>query len=120
VHQHGIGFCHTGARSCWEAGFSLGSLEEVIAGRIVSATAGSGTSLLLADPELLAAKLHEEARELAAATTRDEVIHETADLLYFALVRLKGAGARLADVERELGLRNGRVRRRPMAAKEAR
>ncbi|NNC93348.1 MAG: phosphoribosyl-ATP diphosphatase [Acidimicrobiia bacterium] len=120
VHQHGTGFCHTGARSCWEAGFSLGSLERVIAERILSAPSGSGTSLLLEDPKLLAAKILEEAGELVSATSSDEVIHETADLLYFALVRLKGAGARLADVERELGLRNGRVRRRTMAAKETR
>ena len=119
VHQHGSGFCHTGARSCWVAGFSLGSLERVIARRMVAAEPGSGTSRLLDDPQLLAAKIQEEARELAAAAGADEVIHETADLLYFALVRLRSAGARLEDVEKELRRRNGRVRRRAMAAKEA-
>jgi phosphoribosyl-ATP pyrophosphohydrolase len=119
VHQHGSGFCHTGARSCWEAGFSLGSLERVITDRLEAPEPGSGTGLLLEDPQLLAAKLREEAGELAAATSADEVVHETADLLYFALVRLRGAGARLEDVETELRRRNGRVRRRAMTAKES-
>ena len=120
VHQHGTGFCHTGSRSCWGAGFSLGSLERVIADRLKAPEPGSGTGRLLADPKLLAAKLREEAGELGEAKTRDEVIHETADLLYFALVRLREADADLSAVEFELGRRNGRARRRPMAVKEAR
>jgi phosphoribosyl-ATP pyrophosphohydrolase len=119
VHQHGAGFCHTGARSCWSDDFSLGSLERVIAERVAASVPGSGTSKLLSDPELLAAKLLEEAGELGQASTSEAVIHETADLLYFALVRLLGAGARLEDVEAELRSRNGRVRRRPMSAKVA-
>lgn len=119
VHQHGTGFCHTGARSCWGDGFSLGSLERVIAERAVALEPGSGTSKLLVEPDLLTAKLLEEAGELGQASDTEAVIHETADLLYFALVRLLGAGGRLEDVEAELGRRNGRVRRRPMDAKVA-
>ena len=74
---------------------------------------------MLEDPGLLADKLREEATDLGEAPTTDEVIHEAADLLYFALVRLRGAGARLEDVEAELRRRNARVRRRPMISKEA-
>ncbi|MBT8164009.1 MAG: phosphoribosyl-ATP diphosphatase [Acidimicrobiia bacterium] len=119
VHQHGAGFCHTGRRSCWEEGFTLGALDRLIAGRMGDPEPGSGTSRLLEHPGLLADKLREEATELGEATTTDEVIHEAADLLYFALVRLRGAGARLEDVEAELRRRNARVRRRPMISKEA-
>jgi phosphoribosyl-ATP pyrophosphohydrolase len=117
VQQHGIGFCHTGVRSCWDTRFSLGQLERVIAARATELEPRSGTQLLLNDPELLTAKLLEEAGELGAATTPEEVIHETADLLYFALVRLRQGGAALAEVETELGRRSGQVRRRPMTAK---
>lgn len=119
VRQHGAGFCHAGHRSCWGDGFSLGSLERVIAERAMAPEPGSGTSKLLSESDLLTAKLLEEAGELGQASDTEAVIHETADLLYFALVRLLGAGARLEDVEAELGRRNGRVRRRPMDAKVA-
>jgi phosphoribosyl-ATP pyrophosphohydrolase len=118
VHQHGTGFCHTGSRSCWDPTFSLHVLDRVIAQRLTNPEPGSGTAALLADPELLAAKITEEAAELNEALPADEVVHEAADLLYFTLTRLRQAGASLADVEAELGLRHSRVRRRPMTAKE--
>ena len=53
----------------------------------LSAPEGSYTAKLFADPELLAAKLREEAAELAEAETRDAAIHEAADVLYFTLAR---------------------------------
>jgi phosphoribosyl-ATP pyrophosphohydrolase len=118
VHQHGSGFCHTGSRSCWDAPFSLHALDRLIGERAADPVAGSGTAALLADPDLLAAKVTEEADELNKAATTDEVVHEAADLLYFTLARVRQAGATLTDVEGELRRRNGRVRRRPMAAKE--
>jgi phosphoribosyl-ATP pyrophosphohydrolase len=117
VHQHGTGFCHTGTRSCWDAGFTFGSLERIIVDRIERPEPGSGTNRVLDDPDLLAAKLVEEAAELASASDADEAVHETADLLYFALVRLRRAGGSLAEVEAELQRRHGRVRRRAMDAK---
>ncbi|NNL68436.1 MAG: phosphoribosyl-ATP diphosphatase, partial [Acidimicrobiia bacterium] len=118
VRQHGAGFCHTGDRSCWDTPFSLHGLDRVIGERLSNPEAGSGTAALLADPSLLAAKITEEAGELNGAADRAEVVHEAADLLYFTLVRLRAAGASLVDVEAELGRRNGRVRRRPMTARE--
>ncbi len=72
---------------------------------------------LLHDPDLLAAKLVEEAKELAAASPGD-VPAEGADLLYFLLVRATAEGTRLEDLERELDRRERRVTRRPMVAKE--
>lgn len=119
VRQRGRGFCHTGTRTCWGDGFDLGTLARTVAARAADAPAGSGTRRLLDDPALLAAKLTEEAAELAEAASRDDVVHEAADLLYFATVALARAGASLADVERELARRALRVTRRPMAAKPA-
>ena len=91
-----------------------------LAARVETAPCGSYTRRLRRDPELLAAKLVEEARELAEARTPDEVRHETADLLYFALVRAAAAGVSLESVAAELDRRERRVTRRPGDAKEAR
>jgi phosphoribosyl-ATP pyrophosphohydrolase/phosphoribosyl-AMP cyclohydrolase/histidinol dehydrogenase len=78
---------------------------------------GSGTSRLLADPRLLAAKLVEEARELADAGDTDAAVHEAADLLYFGLAALVAKGGQLSDVVAELERRSLRLSRRPMQAK---
>jgi phosphoribosyl-ATP pyrophosphohydrolase/phosphoribosyl-AMP cyclohydrolase/histidinol dehydrogenase len=83
-----------------------------------TAPPGSYTRRLLDDPALLAAKLAEEAGELAAAATPDEVVHETADVLYFALVAMTRAGVDLGRVEEELEHRALRIQRRGGAAKE--
>jgi phosphoribosyl-ATP pyrophosphohydrolase len=118
VRQRGAGFCHRGAASCFGGARGLGPLEVAVHGRAGAAAEGSYTRRLLADPGLLGAKLREEAAELAAATTRDDVIHEAADVLYFTMVRMAAAGATLEDVERELARRGLRVTRRPGDAKE--
>jgi phosphoribosyl-ATP pyrophosphohydrolase len=117
VRQDGPGFCHTGTRSCWGDHFSLGTLERALAARAGDPDPVSGTTRLLTDPALLAAKLGEEAGELAAAATPGEVSHEAADLLYFAFVAMARGGTTLEDVVTELGRRHQRTRRRPMAAK---
>jgi phosphoribosyl-ATP pyrophosphohydrolase len=117
VRQEGTGFCHTGTRSCWGDDFDLGALERAIRGRMTAPVEGSGTSRLLADPQLLAAKLAEEARELADAGDRDAAVHEAADLIYFGLATLVAKGGRLSDVVAELERRSLRISRRPMAAK---
>jgi len=119
VRQEGTGFCHTGTRTCWGDRFTLGTLERTLAARAIAAGPGSGTTRLLADPALLAAKLREEAAELAEAGTADQTVHEAADLLYFTLVAMTRSGATLHDVVAELGRRHQRTRRRPMEAKPA-
>ncbi len=117
VRQAGAGFCHLSRRSCWESEFDLADLERTIADRIASPVPGSGTARLLADPELLGAKLREEADELAEAKSSEDVVRETADVFYMALVALARSGGTLADVRAELARRHRAVSRRPMARK---
>jgi phosphoribosyl-ATP pyrophosphohydrolase len=117
VRQRGAGFCHRERPSCWPDAFDLGVLERVIQGRRDAAVPESGTVRLLTDAALLAAKLREEAGELAAATSPPEAVHETADLFYMGLVALARAGGSLADVLTELERRHGAASRRPMVAK---
>ena len=85
--------------------------------RADGAPAESGTARLLVDRGLLAAKLREEADELGRADTPADAVHETADVLYMALVALVRAGGTLADVRAELARRHGAVSRRPMVRK---
>ncbi len=123
VRQHGDGFCHVGTWTCFGAADGIGALARRLLGSRDAERTGSYTQRLLADPALLRAKLVEEAAELGAAATGDDaaaVVHETADVLYFALVALARSGASLADVERELTLRARRVTRRAGDAKEPR
>lgn len=117
VRQAGDGFCHRGTRSCWGPGRGLDELARRLADRCRNAPAGSYTARLFADPSLLAAKLREEADELAAAVGTAEVTHETADVLYFALVAMVRGGVELSAVEAELDRRSRTLSRRPGDAK---
>jgi phosphoribosyl-ATP pyrophosphohydrolase/phosphoribosyl-AMP cyclohydrolase len=117
VRQRGAGFCHLERPACWPSSFDLDDLARTITERAARPESGSGTAKLLGDPTLLAAKLREEAAELAQAGTRAEVEHETADLFYMALVALVRGGGSLTDVRAELARRHAGVTRRPMTAK---
>ncbi|HJS42594.1 MAG TPA: phosphoribosyl-ATP diphosphatase [Gemmatimonadales bacterium] len=117
VRQGGAGFCHLDRLSCWPSEFDLTELERTLTDRIDHPAPESGTARLVADPELLAAKLREEAEELAQAGSPDEVVRETADVLYMAMVALVRGGGTLADVRAELARRHGAVSRRPMVRK---
>lgn len=117
VRQHGSGFCHTGARTCWGEDRGVPRLARRLAERAQASPPGSYTRRLLDDPALLAAKLREEAAELAAARDADHVAAEAADVVYFALVALARAGGRWEDVGRHLDLRERRVTRRAGHAK---
>ena len=125
VRQHGTGFCHTGAPTCFDAapsrmsaalpslsGMGLSDLETRLRDRLADAEAGSLTARLAGDPELLRGKLVEEAQELAEAGSKAEAVAEFADLYYFALTRLVNAGGSLEDVRLELERRALKVRRR--------
>jgi len=118
VRQAGGGFCHRGTRSCFGEARGLAALLETLRGRLSDAPEGSYTRRLLDDPGLLAAKLREEASELADAAP-DQAAHEAADLIYFAAVAMTRAGVTLEQVERELDLRGLRITRRPGDAKPA-
>jgi len=122
VEQHGGGFCHTGDRTCFGRSSGLGALARTIAARRASAPEGSYTARLLREPGLLGAKLREEADELSEALAqgdRSGVVHEAADVLYFALAAMAGAGVSLDEVEAELDRRALRVKRRRGDAKAA-
>jgi len=118
VRQHEPGFCHTGTRTCWGEDRGVGRLQRRLARIAESDDPASNTRKLVADPRLLAAKLGEEAAELAAANGTDDVIEEAADLLYFLLVRATAAGIGLEQIEAELDRRERRVTRRPMIPKD--
>jgi phosphoribosyl-ATP pyrophosphohydrolase len=96
--------CHLGGETCFEesAPFSWATLAARVRERASGAGAASYTRTLLADAGLLDAKLREEAAEVGAAQTRDDVAWECADLLYFMTVKMHGAGVGIADVLAQL------------------
>ncbi len=112
VRQQRNGFCHTGSRSCFGRTATFADLQRHIANSAAGADTSSYTKRILADPDLLARKLLEEAGELAEAEARDDVIWEAADLLYFTLTALQQKGVDITLVQRELERRTSRVRRR--------
>lgn len=118
VRQHGTGFCHLHTRTCWGEDTGIGRLARRLADIVADPPPGSHTARLAGDPDLLAAKLVEEAGELAAATDPDDVAGEAADLIYFALAKAAASGVRLTDIEAVLDRRAKRVRRRPMERKD--
>ena len=117
VSQSGDGFCHLGTRTCFGDATGLSRLDQTLSRRTEHAPASSYTGRLLNDPELLRAKLLEEAKELGEATTRHEAAWEAADVIYFALVAARRKGASLADIERELDRRAMKISRRGGEAK---
>lgn len=117
VRQEGAGFCHQDTRTCWGEDDGLGRLMRRIAAATPDANSASLTARLLASPELLAAKLREEAAELAAPDA--DVVCEAADVLFFTLARLAASGHSLREVAHELQRRSLRISRRPCEAKES-
>ena len=112
VRQRPPGFCHLQTHTCFGEAGGLPELARRLAERRRTAPAGSYTARLLNDAEMLGGKLREEADELARAATRDEVVHEAADVLYFTLTTLARHGIQLDEVERALDQRALKVTRR--------
>jgi phosphoribosyl-ATP pyrophosphohydrolase len=112
VEQEGDGFCHLDSWSCWGPDSGLPALERRLTDRLSGSDTASYTARLARDPELLAAKLAEEAGELAAAESHDEVVWEAADLQYFLTATLAARGVRVSEVMAELDRRALVVRRR--------
>ena len=88
----------------------LAQLEQVIRDRIDNPSQESYTASLVArGPQRVAQKIGEEGVELALASVsgdRDDLLNESADLLYHLLVLLNSKGASLADVVRTLESRH--------------
>ncbi|MGI9019403.1 MAG: bifunctional phosphoribosyl-AMP cyclohydrolase/phosphoribosyl-ATP diphosphatase HisIE [Solirubrobacterales bacterium] len=114
--------CHTGERSCFHrdldsglapapaAHEALGALERTLADRARERPEGSYTAELLADPDLIGAKVREEAEEAAraAAGESDErVAEEAADVLYHLQVLLRSRDVPLSAVLETLNGRRG-------------
>jgi phosphoribosyl-ATP pyrophosphohydrolase/phosphoribosyl-AMP cyclohydrolase len=105
--------CHTGERTCFHRGELsvaapaevLPGLERTIVARAHDRPAGSYTVELLDDPQLVGAKVMEEAEEVARAAREESderVDEEAADVIYHLLVLLHGRGRSLTDVARVL------------------
>ena len=106
--------CHTGERTCFHKGDldpvpaeALATLERTIEAR---RGADTYTGTLLADRELVGAKVREEAEEVARAAREESderLADEAADVLYHLAVLMAARGLRLADAYEVL---NGRRR----------
>ncbi len=86
-------------------------LSQVIESRRGGDPEASWSARLLADPQLAAKKLAEEAVETALAAVQGhtaEVAAESADLIYHWLALLAAAGVTLEDVAQRLEEREGR------------
>ena len=98
--------CHTGAWSCFSVNrdYTQSFLQEIIRERFKNPAPGSYTATL--DDELVREKIMEEAQELCDAKSREEVVWETADLLYFSSVLMTRAGVTVQEVMNELDRRH--------------
>lgn len=105
------------------SGFTLETLEAIIATRAASDDPGSYTrSLIAKGMETCAKKLGEEGVEAALAAVggdRTELRREAADVLYHLLVVLRAADLPLADVYAELQSRTARTGLEEKAARPA-
>jgi phosphoribosyl-AMP cyclohydrolase / phosphoribosyl-ATP pyrophosphohydrolase len=111
--------CHTGERTCFHRGQldpaapheALPTLERTIGDRASAGDEGSYTVKLLADPELVGAKVREEAEEVVRAAREesdDRVAEEAADVIYHLAVLLRARGLTLEDAEQVLDDRRQR------------
>ena len=125
--------CHTGQRSCFYREVlgsasnrtgappapgepfpvtheALSGLERTLRSRAVERPDGSYTVKLLDDPDLIGAKIEEEAEEVIRAgreETNQRVAEEAADLLYHLSVLLVYRGVSQASVMEVLNARSG-------------
>jgi phosphoribosyl-ATP pyrophosphohydrolase/phosphoribosyl-AMP cyclohydrolase len=119
VEQTGVA-CHTGEPTCFHAPLTEGAppapfaaladLERTIADRAEAADPdASYTARLLAKGmDTVCKKVGEEATEVVLAAKgaeRDQVVRESADLLYHLAVLWRAGGVTLEDVARELASR---------------
>ncbi|MDD5790261.1 MAG: bifunctional phosphoribosyl-AMP cyclohydrolase/phosphoribosyl-ATP diphosphatase HisIE [Spirochaetia bacterium] len=103
------GVCHTGSYSCFtsepDAKSNLERLYATVAERFANPRPGSYTATL--DAKRVREKVMEEAEELTdEAETRDDVIWEAADLIYFMSVLMYKEGVTWQDVYDELDRRH--------------
>jgi len=99
-------FCHLGTKSCFghtdPSRASLKSIQSNVQEKLKNANLNSYTQKLLNEPFKINSKILEESQELVCATKQDDVVYETADLLYFTLMNLEKHGINIQSVENEL------------------
>lgn len=102
------GACHTGSRTCFSSApdekSTLERLYGTIAERFSNPKPGSYTATL--DAKRVREKIEEEAEEICEAETKDEVVWEACDLLYFVSVLMYKEGVNWNDVYDELDRRH--------------
>lgn len=103
------GVCHTGSYTCFtsepDAKSNLERLYATIAQRFANPRPGSYTATL--DAKRVREKIMEEAEELTdEAETRDDVVWEAADLIYFVSVLMYKEGVTWQDIYNELDKRH--------------
>lgn len=108
--------CHRNVSSCFDhdsetTGFGfIGQLEAIIRERAKNLNTESYTAeLMTAGVQRIAQKIGEEGVEVALAAMqgdRQEIVGETADLVYHVLVLLAQQGLQFADVARQLETRH--------------
>ena len=112
VEQSGAGFCHLNTANCFGEIMGLSALAQRIAEAETSDDEQSYTKKLLASADLLNAKIREEGNELAEADTREDIIAETADVLYFTTVKLAQQKIDWTEIWTELDFRARKITRR--------
>lgn len=107
--------CHRGTKTCWDGSSQpslafLTELEGVIEGRKGASPDSSYTAKLFErGPKYIAQKVGEEGVETALAAVagdEEELLNESADLIYHLLVLLKSRDLSLAEVTRTLEARH--------------
>jgi phosphoribosyl-ATP pyrophosphohydrolase/phosphoribosyl-AMP cyclohydrolase len=113
--------CHTGAETCFfddlagtsepaEAFTALRDLERVVAARAEAGDGGSSYTvrLLARGVDTMGKKVGEEATEVAMAAKggeREQLVHESADLIYHLVVLWRALGVGVEEVAQELAAR---------------
>jgi len=86
--------------------FNLNDLYETISQRVSSQDNSSYSKKLSQDPNLLKRKLIEEAGEVITADSRENLIWECSDLIYFLFVIMAKESITIEDIEKENARRN--------------
>ena len=100
--------CHLNQYSCFgeEKNFDLQELYGIISEKIKSNDEKSYTRKLIANPNELKRKIIEEAGEVVTADSKENLIWECSDLIYFLFVIMAREGITIKDIERENERRN--------------
>jgi phosphoribosylformimino-5-aminoimidazole carboxamide ribotide isomerase len=95
--------CHTGRYSCFgEKEFSINDTYEIIQDRIKNPKEESYTSSIAKDEEKIKEKIIEEANELIKYESRENLVWEAADLIYFVMMLLAKNNILFSEIKNEL------------------